>query len=247
MVMPATTNDLTCYLLWAHVNASYTTVWRLLDPAERERARGYRHAPSRARFVLGRGLARIAVAQVCEAAPDSVRFRATCRHCGGPHGRLEADTSSGRVWVSVSHSGARVGVALTHDFSCGLDIEQVALRGAQPPANALSEVERADLASLPESEQVSAFIRIWTRKEAVLKATGDGLVISPADLTVSAPWQPARLVSWAGRPSPHIAVHLRDLDVGQGYCASLATLGTPVRVVEREADICLLAEMAAPW
>lgn len=244
--MAVTSADRECHVFWAHVDTSQAIVWPLLGAAERERARECKHAPARARFVLGRGLARLAVAQVAGVEPESIEFTATCRHCGGPHGRLEVDTLDGRMRLSITHSGARVGVALTWDVACGLDIEQVALRGESAPSNALSPFEREVLASLPAAERTGAFIRTWTRKEAVLKATGDGLLLSPADLTMSLPWQPARLDSWINRPPPHTTVHLHDLDVGPQYRASLATLGVPVTVIEHDADICWLSEMTAP-
>ncbi len=244
--MTITCSDRECHVFWAQVDASHSILWPLLDDGERERARGYKHTPDRARFVLGRGLAKLAVAQIADVEPESVRLTATCRHCGGPHGRPEVDTLDGRMRLSITHSGTRVGVAVTWDIECGLDIEQVALRGGGPPRNALSPTERTVLDAIPHDEQVGAFIRTWTRKEAVLKATGDGLMLSPADLTMSPPWQPARLDTWVNRPLPHTPVHLHDLDVGPHYRASLATLNVPVTVVEHDADICWLSEMTAP-
>jgi 4'-phosphopantetheinyl transferase len=236
-----------CQVFWAQLNTSYTLVWRLLDTSERERARRYRHPPAQARFVLGRGLARLAVAQAAGLEPQSVRFEARCRHCAGPHGRLDAPTPAGLLSLSISHSGNRVGVALTWGIACGLDIEQIALRGAAIPGNALSATEETMLAGLTEGERISGFIQTWTRKEAILKATGDGLMLSPANLTLSPPSQPAKLMNWENRPPPDTEVHLIDLDVGSEYRASLATLRVPVTVVQREADICWLAEMSAPW
>jgi 4'-phosphopantetheinyl transferase len=246
-MMAVTSADGECHVFWACVDTSEAVVWHLLDHSERERARRYSHAPARGRFVLGRGLARLAVAQIAGLEPEKVEFTATCRHCGGPHGRLEVNTADGRMRLSVSHSGTRVGVALTWEIECGLDIEQVALRGQRAPTNALSPPEREVFAALPEQDRVSAFIRTWTRKEAVLKATGDGLLHSPANLTMSLPWQPARLDDWTGRPPPHTPVHLYDLDVGPEYRASLATLSVPVTVIEHEAHICWLNEMTAPF
>jgi 4'-phosphopantetheinyl transferase len=235
-----------CHVFWAQVDTSRSLVRHLLDTSERDRARAYRHVPDQARFVAGRGLARLAVAQLAGIQPQSVVFEALCRHCAGPHGRLETVTPDGVLNVSISHSGNRVGVALAWGIRCGLDIERVALRGGAVPRNALSQSENAMLDRLPQAEQLPAFIQIWTRKEAVLKATGDGLVISPADLTVSPPSHPAKLVVWHNRPAPHTEVHLLDLAVGPVHRASLATLCLAVNVVQREADICWLTEMSAP-
>ncbi|WFE65082.1 4'-phosphopantetheinyl transferase superfamily protein [Micromonospora sp. WMMD714] len=210
----------------------------LLDDAERARARALGHEQARARFVTGRVTARLLAARHADTDPRDVVFSSTCRHCAGPHGRLEVHTRTGVLHVSVSHSAARVVVAIARDTVCGVDIERVALRGDRIPVSALSPAERRVLDGLPEQRRLAGFIRYWTRKEAVLKATGDGLVLSPADLTVSAPDAPASLLSWANRPPPHVEVHLSDLAVGDGYRGALATLGRPLTVVECDVDPC---------
>ncbi|OKI71691.1 4'-phosphopantetheinyl transferase family protein [Micromonospora sp. CB01531] len=208
----------------------------LLDDAERARARRLGHDAARTRFVAGRVAARLLAARHAGTTPREVVFSSTCRHCAGPHGRLEVHTGAGVLHVSVSHSAERIVVAIARDTVCGIDIERVALRGGRIPVSALSPAERRVLAGLPQPRRLAAFIRYWSRKEAILKATGDGLVPSPADLTVSAPDAPARLLSWADRPPPHISVHLRDLAVGDDYRGALATLGRPLSVVEHDVD-----------
>jgi 4'-phosphopantetheinyl transferase len=52
----------------------------------------------------------------------------------------------------------------------------------------------------PANRRVDGFLRYWTRKEAVLKATGDGLRVPMDELVVSAPEEAAELRSWRGRP-----------------------------------------------
>ncbi|MEU9508401.1 4'-phosphopantetheinyl transferase superfamily protein [Micromonospora sp. NPDC048170] len=208
----------------------------LLDDAEQARARRLGHDAARTRFVAGRVAARLLAARYAGTTPREVVFSSTCRHCAGPHGRLEVHTRAGVLHVSVSHSAERILVAIARDTVCGVDIERVALRGGRIPVSALSPVERRVLADLPQPRRLAAFIRYWTRKEAILKATGDGLVPSPADLTVSAPDDPAHLLSWENRPPPHISVHLSDLAVGDDYRGALASLGRPLSVVEHDVD-----------
>ncbi len=208
----------------------------LLDDAEQARARHLGHDAARTRFVTGRVMARLLATRYADTTPGQVVFTSTCRHCTGPHGRLEVHTDAGVLHLSVSHSAERILVAIARDTVCGVDIERVALRGDRIPVSALSPAERRVLADLPQPRRLAAFIRYWARKEAILKATGDGLVLSPADLTVSAPDVPARLLSWENRPPPHLSVHLSDLAVGDEYRAALATLGRPLSIVERDVD-----------
>jgi uncharacterized glyoxalase superfamily protein PhnB len=92
---------------------------------------------------------------------------------------------------------------------------------------------------MPDSRRAAAFVRYWVRKEAVLKATGHGLSVPPRRLTVSPPDAPAALLSWTGRPTPHLPVHLVDLPAPEGYAAGLASLGRPVRATRHDADALL--------
>ncbi|MBM0236035.1 4'-phosphopantetheinyl transferase superfamily protein [Micromonospora sp. ATA32] len=190
-----------------------------------------RHAGSRDEFVLGRATARLLVAEGWGVEPSTVTFRAVCRSCAGPHGRLEVVTAQGVVHVSVSHSAGRVAVAAALGVRCGVDVERIALRGAKPPVTALSAAERAVFAAVPQAQRTAVFVRYWTRKEAVLKATGDGLTVAPATLTVSGPSEPARVLAWTDRPEPHLTVHLSDVDVGPGFFGALATLDLPHTVI----------------
>ena len=102
----------------------------------------------------------------------------------------------------------------------GVDVEQLDGRphplggDGDPEALArmvLSAAERAVLAAVPPAARARAFLVAWTRKEAVTKATGDGLRAAFSDVVVAADAGPPRLVSWPYPRSPH-SVSLLDLD-----------------------------------
>jgi 4'-phosphopantetheinyl transferase len=80
-----------------------------------------------------------------------------------------------------------------------------------------------------------ALFRYWTRKEALLKATGHGLAVSPASITVSSPCHAPALLVWTAK-MPAEAAFLYDLDVGPGHVASLATLGAELSISEHQAN-----------
>jgi 4'-phosphopantetheinyl transferase len=230
---------------WARVEGDPDALAPLLDDAERERWRGMRHGPSRAVYALAHATARAACARLLDTDPAAVRFTATCRHCGGPHGRPGVDAgAAGRLWVSLSHSGDRAAVAVAWHTAIGVDVEAVTLRGADLPLTALSGAERDQLASLPPTDRLSAFIRYWTRKEATVKATGDGLLAPPERITMSPPDEPPELRGWVDRPRPRSPIFLTDLDPGPRYRAALATLGRPLRVAVRDAAPLLAAAAA---
>jgi 4'-phosphopantetheinyl transferase len=114
-------------------------------------------------------------------------------------------------------------VAFAAGGTVGIDVEQRNRTYEAAPADlVLSERERSAFDRLRPASQWCSFLRHWVRKEAVLKATGDGLRVPMTDLTVSAPDEPPRLIRWAGRPELPSRVALADLNCDAAYAASLA-------------------------
>jgi 4'-phosphopantetheinyl transferase len=105
----------------------------------------------------------------------------------------------------------------------------------------LSAAEQPAVAALPAAARGGAVLRYWTRKEALLKATGVGLAVAPAALTVTPPDAAPALVAWEAAPPLDAAAHLFDLSPGPGHIASLAILGPRLAVVERDGDGLLAA------
>ncbi|MER6999546.1 4'-phosphopantetheinyl transferase superfamily protein [Streptomyces sp. NPDC000410] len=211
----------------------------LLDENERARCTGFRHDESRALYLTAHVLARRVVAAQLSIAPRDVVVVPVCKHCDGPddkgpHGKPTLPGTP--LELSLSHSGSRVMVALTTAGPVGVDLEEI-VPWQDLLADALSAAEQRELALVPEAGRARAFTRYWARKEAVLKATGDGLMVEPATLTVSAPGLPAELLEWHERPEPHLAVRLEDVDAGEGYRAAVAVVGSGdrVRLVRHEA------------
>ncbi len=232
-----------CQVWWATSDRSADG--GLLSDAERARAGRLRCAEDRLGFVTARALLRLLLADRLDVPPVAVPLGAACRVCGAnDHGRLRLDGDPTNVSFSVTRRGARVGVAMTEGRAVGVDVEAADDRGdparAALAAEALGPAELATYRRIPVGDRGRAMARWWTRKEAVLKATGDGLGFPPAKLRVSRPDAPAALVAWEV-PSPSTAsrppVRLQDLDPGPGYVGCVAVLGShPIRVRELDGD-----------
>jgi 4'-phosphopantetheinyl transferase len=183
----------------------------LLDEREAERrARLWQH-PDRDRFTLATALLRLAVAERTGAAPASVELDRSCERCGGQHGRPRLPGTG--LAASISHSGDVVAVALTEGAPVGVDVEVI---GAREYDSLVPSV--CGQAERPFVRSAADFCAYWTRKEAVLKATGDGLRAPMTSVPVSEPrLAPALLGS--DRPC-----WMADIDAGAGYAGAVAVL-----------------------
>ena len=240
--------DGTADVWWARRQDAADRHAGLLDETERRRLAAYRRDEDRERFLTGCALAKTALARYTGQRPADVRFDRTCGQCGKPHGK--PIMVGGAVRHSVAHSGDLVAVAVAR-APVGVDVEQLDGRphplggDGDPEALArlvLSAAEQATLAAVPPSGRARAFLVAWTRKEAVTKATGDGLRAAFSDVVVAADAGPPRLVAWP-YPRPPQSVSLLDLDADTGYVAALAVIGRCDAVRARDGS-ALLAEQA---
>ncbi|MFJ7064949.1 4'-phosphopantetheinyl transferase family protein [Streptomyces sp. NPDC101115] len=219
----------------------------LLDAPERRVFASFLREPDRALYLTAHALRRLVLAEALDRDPAALVFAA------GPHGKPYVEDDP--VEFSLTHSGERVAVAVTSGTPVGVDVERVT-ELAELPLPVLSERERAVFDRVPEPDRAAAFTSYWVRKEAVLKATGEGLRVDPARLTVSAADRPAELLGWRGRDAarreggrrddsqraagqreavqPHPPVRLYDLDAGEGYRGAVALLGPAHRIVRHD-------------
>ena len=230
---------------WARRQDARPELTALLDDAEHERYTSCRYEPSRERFLVGCALTKAAVAAARGISPHDVTLDRTCSGCGQPHGKPQV---TGDLELSVSHSGDRVAVAVARTSTpIGVDVEEAdgRVRGGDDPAAleryVLSEAELTEFAagSAPDDRRRN-FLVVWTRKEAVLKATGDGLRVPLHDLVVAAPAKQPRVLAWP-YPDPPDRVSMQDLDVGPGYVAALAVLGRCDEVISQDGTALLSA------
>jgi 4'-phosphopantetheinyl transferase len=210
-----------CGVWWALPLQAELRYLELLDAVEQGRYQAYRKEIDQRRFLTGRALAKTVVGELLGRAPAAVSFDATCDDCGKPHGRPKIDG----VRFSISHSGERVGLAVTEATPVGLDVETATRRADDSLISyALNENERRDIAGLDDAARAQAFFRYWTRKEALMKATGRGLKVPLQSITLSGPDERARLVDSTDASLDPATTQLADLDPGEGYRAAVAVL-----------------------
>lgn len=156
------------------------TAETVLSVAERERAARFHFTRHRRRFVVGRATMRRVLGSILDLSPAAVPLTAT------PQGKPVL-SSPEPLYFNLSNSGDHALLAVTDRVPVGVDLEV-----AQPLPDlttvaraffAHQEAERV-LAVEPE-ERVEAFYRVWTRKEALLKGVGGGLLLPLSDFEVS--------------------------------------------------------------
>ena len=140
-----------------------------VTPAERERAGWFQRREHGEQYLLARGALRLLLADYLACDPAAVHFRT------GEHGKPFLEHT--RLEFNLSHSGSLALIGVTRDRRVGVDVEQI-----RPTPNLLDVADRICTASelatvkrLPEQDRERVFFAIWTRKEALAKATGEGI------------------------------------------------------------------------
>jgi 4'-phosphopantetheinyl transferase len=200
-----------------------------LSADERERADRFYFPADWTRYVIGRALSRILLGHCLGITAGNVRFEYNAK--GKPS--LATNLRQTSLNFNVSHSGDVVLVALAYCCNLGVDIERIR---ANIDADRIAErffsvSERLSLAALPASMRHDAFFACWTRKEAYVKAHGDGLNLALDEFDVAfLPGQEPRLVETRHDPAEARRWALRDLEVGPNYRAALAVEGADRRL-----------------
>ncbi|MFC4586743.1 4'-phosphopantetheinyl transferase family protein [Sphaerisporangium corydalis] len=225
-----------CHVWWADPEVQpMETLLSTLNASELERAASYRREADRRRNLTASWLLREVAGAQLGIAPEKVPIERRCGNakCDKLHGRPHILTDDG-LHASISHSGGRVAVALTTAGPVGVDVEEVPTTPvAELVRCALSQAEQAVLASIPEHEQQAGFARMWTCKEAVLKATGHGLRIPPDKVEVSGPREEPALLSWPLDIAPE-TVRITTLYPGDGYTGVVSILVDDIPITVSE-------------
>lgn len=160
--------------------AEVKSAFELLSVEERNRAERFKIERPRTEFVLTRATLRLLLGHYLGMDAKVVRFRYENR--GKPFLEDRDD-----LYFNVSHTDGLSLLGFARSRNIGVDVERV-----KPDTEAeklaerfFSERERQDLRQLQDDELRAAFFRVWTRKEAYIKATGDGLSLPLDQFDVS--------------------------------------------------------------
>lgn len=187
----------------------------LLAPVELARAERFLFERHKRRFLAARCGLRAALAEATGRAPAALRF------VEGPFGKPRLDGEPD-CQFNLSHSEDEALLAIGNDGELGVDIE-VQRRMSDAPALARMNYtadECAALDAIPAAERDAGFLRLWTRKEACLKAIGTGLNVHPSSFSAGLDCGETLVrIAW---PQGRARLALRTIDAGPGVLAAVA-------------------------
>ena len=196
---------------------------------EQARAERFYFEKDREHFIVARGVLRAILGRYSNRDPEHVSFSYSS------HGKpaLAGDSDGVAIRFNLSHSDGIALYAVTRGREVGIDIERIRfdLALVEIAERFFSAQEAATLQTLPTEMQHQTFFRYWTRKEAYIKARGEGLSLSldrfdvslaagETDIRLSTPRNPAEVARWS----------LQELEAAPGYVAALAVEGHGLRL-----------------
>lgn len=196
-----------------------------LSADELERAARFHFERDRRHFIVARGVLRNILARYLRTEPPRLRFSYT--KYGKPS--LIAEVGFPDLNFNVSHSHTMALFAITRGRELGVDIEYIRadFECAQIAERFFSTQENAVLCALPAEMQFEAFFNCWTRKEAYIKAIGEGLSHPLDQFDVSlVPGEPAQLLQTRDDPDEVRRWSMCALFPGEQYAAALVAAGS---------------------
>lgn len=198
-------------------------MFRLLSSDEQHRAERFHFEFLRNRFVVARSMLRILLSHYVHLPPQNIVFRYAIT--GKPAlARISSHTMS-ELKFNLSHSCDLALYAITLGREVGVDVELVK---PIPDFEKIAEqyfspTECEDLASVSVDKKLEAFYSCWTRKEAYIKAVGEGLSIPLNSFSVPMqPGSPIRFTNSYAVPPQASDWAFHELRPSNGYIGSLA-------------------------
>ena len=198
-----------------------------LSNEEWQRANRFRFEQHRRQYLVGRGALRTLLAAYLGIFPERVRFTY------GPRGKpFLADQAAGEgsLFFNLSNSSELALVGFVRGAEIGVDVEFM------KPMSDLEQIaerffslsERETLRGLPHEKKPEGFFNCWTRKEAYLKAMGEGLAapLDSFDVTL-APGEPPRMLTLQGDAERAARWCFQCFRPAEEYIAALAIEGKP--------------------
>jgi 4'-phosphopantetheinyl transferase len=216
------------------LEAQHEELEAVLNAEERARANRMLRASQRGQYTLCRGVLRMLLAAYTGQRPEAVEF------AYGPWGKPLAagQLAEAHLEFNLAHSGELAVYAVTQGRRVGVDVEcaREVPEAEQIVARHFAAEECTAWQQLAAEERQAAFFRVWTRREAFAKATGQGLGQGWSEFAVAVEASAARLLHIAGDAAAAAGWTLCDLDLPPPYHGAVAAEGRDLAVRLRAWD-----------
>ena len=216
--------------------ASISALAGLLSTDEQVRAARFVRPEDRDSYVVAHGILRQLLGGYLAAPAAGLSF--STQAFGKP--TLVPAASRPTLAFNLAHSGDVILIAVTSGREVGVDVERIRpdLDMAAVAQTHFSRQEVAALNGMPLEERTEGFFRCWTRKEAYLKARGDGLGFPLDKFSVAFGRETEPEILWVSDdPMAKDRWSVSDLSVGPGYAGAVVCGGRPIRLVARQAPV----------
>ncbi|MDQ2937386.1 MAG: 4'-phosphopantetheinyl transferase superfamily protein [Acidobacteriota bacterium] len=200
----------------------------ILSEDEISRANRFHFAKDRNHYIVARGLLRRLLAAYLGVSSAELQFLYADK--GKPYLK---ETHRGSINFNLAHSGDMAIYAFSRGRELGVDLELMRedLAGEKIAERFFSRREISSLRSLPVELRKQAFFNCWTRKEAYIKARGEGLSMPLDEFDVSlAPREPAALLKNYKDSGEVSRWTMQSISVAPGYVAALVVEGQDWRL-----------------
>jgi 4'-phosphopantetheinyl transferase len=200
----------------------------ILTDDELDRANRFSLEIDRQRFIAARGTLRSILSRYLTIYPSHLRFH--YNQYGKPF--LAPESNAYPLNFNLSHSDRMALYAITRNMEIGVDVERVRsdFEYEEIAEGFFSANEVAILRTIPTEKKLEAFHNCWTRKEAYIKAHGNGLSLPLDSFDVSlASWEPSIVLITKDELQEGSHWTLLDLKPGLGYVGALAVKGIGCR------------------
>lgn len=193
----------------------------LLDKEEKKKAHRFRFDKDYNCSIIARGVLRTLLGSYLQLPPGEIAF--TYGACGKPE--IDADNS---IKFNISHASGAIVLGFVQNYEIGVDVEFIdeKIDPMQISKYFFSEEEIAALYSEPDDKIIEAFYNCWTRKEAFIKAVGDGLSFPLDQFVVSLkPGLKAQLLETKWDQGEKNKWKLNSFNIGEQYAGAVMIKG----------------------
>lgn len=195
--------------------------WQLLSNVEKQRALSFKLDRDRGRFIASHGVLRLILAAYCRQSAKALDFST------GPQGKPALTNPAARIAFNLSHAAGFALIGVSCGSACGVDIEEIRSRVSttEIAGRFFAETENRWLDSLSPDQRLKGFFRLWTIKEAMIKAMGSGLSTPLNDLDAAHIVQNGAGSVTVNANGKETVLWISELDLAGGLAGAVAVEG----------------------